>query len=764
MFQEYTVGSKSCLKKEAKMKPLAKVRQKLISAPLLRIFRKLLPPISQTEQEALDAGTVWWETDLFRGRPDWKKLHDIPNKELTEEEKDFLDGPVEKLCGMLNSWEIEKRKDLPQAIWDFIRQNGFFGMVIPKEYGGLDFSARAHSEVVTKIAAKSVSAAITVMVPNSLGPAELLLHYGTESQKKYYLPRLANGRETPCFALTAPEAGSDAASIPDRGIVCNGVFEGKEDVLGIRLNWEKRYITLGPVATILGLAFKLYDPEHLLGEKEGLGITCALIPTDTPGIEIGRRHNPLGLAFQNGPTTGRDVFIPIDWIIGGKEQAGNGWRMLMESLSQGRGISLPAMSTGAAKFVSRSTGAYARIRKQFGMPIGYFEGVEEALARIAGYTYMMDAARCLTTSAIDEGERPSVVSAIVKYNLTERMRKIVNDAMDIQGGSAISMGPRNPLAHAYHALPISITVEGANILTRSLIIFGQGAIRCHPFILDEIAAAHNPDKKHAVKDFDRALFGHIRYLLANAVRAFWYGITGARFSTPVERGVRLKLKPYYRKLTCMSATFALVSDVALLTLGGSLKRKEKISGRLADALGNLYLASSVLKHFWNDAEPEGDRVLAKWACEDLLYAIQESIDGVLRNLPARPIAWLLRLLVFPLGKRCKQPSDKLGHEVARILLAPSETRDRLTRGIYIPRDVGEPLGRLEDALEKVCAVASIEKSLRDAARKGRIKHEMDFETAIAKGVLRNSAEAHSVTQAHKARLDVITVDDFEDLN
>jgi acyl-CoA dehydrogenase len=516
------------------------LRRRLISRPLFAIFRQLLPPMSQTEREALEAGSVWWEAELFGGAPRWHRLMAIPPPALSPEEQAFLDGPVEELCRMLDDWDItHTRKDLPPEVWRFIKEKGFWGLIIPKRYGGLEFSAQAHSAVVMKVASRSIVAGVTVMVPNSLGPAELLLHYGTEEQKNYYLPRLARGEEVPCFALTNPEAGSDASSIPDRGVVCRGSHGGRE-VLGIRLNWEKRYITLGPVATVLGLAFRLFDPDHLLGEKEDLGITLALIPTDTPGIEIGERHNPLDIPFQNGPNRGRDVFIPLEWVIGGREGIGHGWRMLMERLAVGRGISLPALSTATGKFASRATGAYARIRKQFKLPIGRFEAVQEALARIAGYTYLMDAARTLTARAVDLGERPAVVSAIVKYQLTEHMRRVVNDAMDIQGGSGICLGPRNFMGRVYQAVPISITVEGANLLTRALIIYGQGAVRCHPYLHEEIRACAEPDPSRALDAFDRALIGHIGFVIRNAARALALGLTDGRlarvpFAPPARR-------------------------------------------------------------------------------------------------------------------------------------------------------------------------------------------------------------------------------------
>ena len=737
------------------------LRRMLLSRPLFGLFRKLLPPMSQTEQEALEAGTVWWDGELFSGRPDWHKLLAEPAPALTPEEQAFLDGPVEELCLMLDDWNIcNKLHDLPPEVWPFIKDKGFFGMIIPKEYGGLQFSALAHSQVIMKISSRSITAAVTVMVPNSLGPAELLLHYGTEQQKNHYLPRLAKGEEVPCFALTGPEAGSDAASVPDTGIVCRRVFEGKE-TLGIRLTWEKRYITLGPIATIIGLAFRLHDPDHLLGDKEDIGITCALVPAKLPGITIGTRHDPLGIPFQNGPTWGKDVFIPIDFIIGGVAGAGQGWRMLMETLATGRGISLPALSTGAGKLTSRAVGAYARIRKQFKLSIGRFEGIEEPLARIGGATYLMDAARVMTCSAIDQGRKPAVITAIVKYHLTERMRKVVNDGMDIQGGGGIILGPRNFLGRTYQSAPIGITVEGANILTRSMIIFGQGAIRCHPYIQQEMRAAADPDQRQGLALFDRALFGHIGFMISNVARTLFLGMTGGRL-VKVPGG---PARRYFQKATRMSAAFALTADAALMLLGGNLKRKEKLSGRLADILSNLYLLSAVLKQYEDRRRPQDEWPLVQWACEESLVSIQGNFVALLRNFPNQPAGWLLRLLVFPLGRPFAGPSDRLGHRVAGILLEPSSARDRLTAGLFLPKSLTEPLGRLEDALPKVIAAEPVEKKLRDAVRAGKLKEQPDallLEEGARAGVV-TGAEAEILRLALAARAEVIRVDDFSKL-
>jgi acyl-CoA dehydrogenase len=735
------------------------VRRFLISDRILVGFRRIMPSMSQTESDALEAGTVWWDGELFSGRPDWKRLLAFPVPVLSAEEQAFIDGPVNELCRMIDDWRVtEEFHDLPPEVWQFIKDHGFFGMIIPKQYGGLEFSALAHSSVVMKIATRSITSAVTVMVPNSLGPAELLLHYGTEEQKNFYLPRLARGDDIPCFALTGPEAGSDASSIPDRGVVCRSQHNG-EEVLGIRLNWDKRYITLGPVATLLGLAFKLYDPDHLLGEQEDIGITLALIPTTTDGVWIGNRHAPLNLPFQNGPNRGKDVFIPMDWVIGGQAQVGNGWRMLMESLAAGRSISLPALSAGAGKLSSRATGAYARIREQFRTPVGKFEGVEEALARIAGYTYMMDAVRTMTAGAVDLGEKPSVISAIAKYNLTNTMRQVVNDAMDVQGGSGICLGPRNLLGRVYQAIPVSITVEGANILTRSLITYGQGAIRCHPYVLQEMQAVADANPQRGAENFDKALFGHIGFTFSNAVRSVWLGLTGGRLLQPPGAP---QVRCYYQRLTRMSSAFALCSDFAMLVLGGSLKRREKLSGRLADVLSQMYLVSAMLKRFEDQGRQVADLPLLRWSCDEALYTLQQSLDELIRNFPNRPIAWLMRLLVFPLGRHYSHASDRLGHQVAALILSPSAVRDRLTVGVYTNDEPDQAIGRIECALRQIVEVEDIEKRLAGARRSGLVQGSNETELqdeAVKTGIL-SEKELELLRQADAARRDVIQVDDF----
>lgn len=735
------------------------LRRAVLSEPLLGWFRRVMPQVSQTEQEALDAGTVWWDGDLFSGRPDWRKLFSLPKPALTAEEQAFLDGPAERLCAMVDEWKLSQElNDLPPEVWQFIKDNGFLGMIIPKQYGGLGFSALAHSSVIMKLATRTPTACVSVMVPNSLGPAELLLHYGTEAQKSYYLPRLAKGLEMPCFALTGPEAGSDAGSIPDIGVVCWGEHEGRR-VLGMRVTWEKRYITLGPVATLLGLAFRLIDPEDLLGKGQEIGITVALIPTNHPGVHIGRRHNPLNASFMNGPNSGRDVFIPMDWVVGGQQYVGQGWRMLMESLAAGRSISLPASATGSAKIVALATGAYSRVRTQFKIAIGKFEGVEEALARIGGNTYLMEAARTMTAGAIDLGEKPSVISAIVKYHSTERVRQVVNDTMDIHGGKGICLGPSNYLGRAYQQVPIAITVEGANILTRSMIIFGQGAIRCHPYVLAEIAATREPDGVKAVNDFDAALCGHVSFMLGNVARALWSGLTGGRL---LQVDGPRALQPHLKRLSRLSTAFALMSDFAMLFLGGDLKRREKISGRLADALSALYLGSCVAKRWHDDGEPVTDLPFVEWALQDCTHRAQEALFGVYENFPVRWAARLVQVLSFPFGRSYRAPADRLGHQIAALLMQASPTRTRLGAGAYLPEDENDFIGRLEVALRMVPEIEAIEAKLRSAMKSGALSHitpAQRVRAAQAQGIL-DAREAEVWQRYEGLRRACIMVDDF----
>jgi len=735
------------------------IRLALLSQPLLRRIRKILPPMSDTEREAIEAGSVWWEAELFRGAPDWQQLQNYQMPALRDDEQAFIDGPVEQLCAMIDDWDITHRRlDLPPEIWDFLKQHRFFGMIIPQRYGGLEFSAYGHSCVVTKIASRSNSVCVTVMVPNSLGPAELLLHYGSDAQKDYYLPRLADGREIPCFALTNPDAGSDAGAIPDHGVVCMGDHQG-EQVLGLRLNWEKRYITLGPVATVLGLAFKVFDPDGLLGGEEELGITCALIPADTAGITIGSRHFPLNAAFQNGPNRGKDVFIPMEYLIGGQDNIGKGWRMLVESLSVGRGISLPAVGVAAGKSCARNTGAYAHVRKQFNTSIGKFEGVEEALASIGGMAYMMEAGRLLTLSALDSGEKPSIITAILKCYNTEHMRQVINHSMDIHGGRGISMGPSNYIARAYQSIPVGITVEGANILTRSMIIFGQGAIRCHPYLVREMEAATRPESASADAAFDRALRGHVEYFLTNYCRAFVYGISASHLAPSPCSG---RIGDYYRRLGQMSAAFAVCSDMVLMILGGSFKRKEKLSGRFADALGYMFYASAVLKKFDADGQPRGDLPLVEWSAKYCLYQVQMALDEILRNFPIKWLGVIVRHSIFPLGLSLRQPNDSLSHRVASLLIRPGEARDRLTEGVYITDDPDDITGCLEDALHKVIKAEPIERRLRhdQVFQHGLENYQQWIDDLESTGQV-TTDEADILLQARLATMKVVRVDEFE---
>ena len=735
-------------------------RRKQISAPLLKVFAKVTPKLSDTEQTALEAGTVGFEGELFSGKPDWHELLKQPKPELSVEEKSFLDGPVEQLCGMLDDWQItHELGDLPPEVWDFIKKHKFFGMIIPKQYGGLGFSALAHSAVLQKLATMSATVASTVAVPNSLGPAELLLHYGSDDQKNYYLPRLAVGEEIPCFALTGPYAGSDATSIPDYGTVCKQMVDGVETI-GMRLNFDKRYITLAPIATVVGLAFRLYDPDHLLGDKEDLGITLALLPRSTPGLEIGRRHFPLNIPFQNGPVRGKDIFAPMSTLIGGPHMAGHGWRMLVECLSVGRAISLPSNATGGVRMAAAGTGAYARMRKQFGLAVARFEGVEEALARIGGLTYATAALSRATAAAVDRGEKPAVPSAIAKYHATEWGRVIAGDAMDVHGGKAVQLGPKNYAGRAWQGVPIAITVEGANIMTRSLMIFGQGAIRCHPYVLKEMQALSIADYGERLKTFDRALFGHIGFGISNAVRSFVLGITGASIGDAAGDAY---VRRYYRKLNRYSAALALCADTFMGVLGGKLKFKEKLSARLGDVLSYLYIASAMLKRYEDTGRPEADRPLLAWAFHECMWRTQMALDGAIRNFPVRPVSWLLRVLVFPFGRREVPPSDRLGRRVAAIITAPGEARDRLLEWTYLTPTANNTVGRMNQLLPDVIAAEPVERKFLKAQKSGQFaSHDYlgQLDEAVKAGVI-DASEAALLKRVREGVFEFISVDDFD---
>ena len=731
------------------------LRRLLISAPIMKMVGRALPTMGETERIALEAGTVWWDGDLFSGKPDWQKLLEFEIKPLTEEEQAFLDGPTQKLCVMLDDWEINQKRDLPFEVWDFIKNNGFFGMIIPRRYGGLEFSAHLHSAVVTKLSSRSVVAAVTVMVPNSLGPGELLLHYGTEKQKDHYLPRLASGQDIPCFALTEPGAGSDAANGQSRGIVCKGMWDD-EEIIGIRLTFNKRYITLAPVAGIVGLAFRLEDPDHMLGKVEDIGITCALLPRETPGMIIGSRHDPMGVPFQNGPISGDDVFVPLDYIIGGTDGAGNGWRMLMESLAAGRSISLPSQSLGAAELATRATSAYASVREQFGMPIAKFEGIRERLARIAGHTYFMNAARRLAFGAVDAGEKPSVISAIVKAYLTEGSRVCINDAMDIHAGAAICRGPSNIYTRPFNAIPVGITVEGANILTRSLIIFGQGVIRCHPFVLREMEAAKTGD----VRSFDQAFFGHIGHISKNIIRALLLGLSNGGIASSPVNGFEAR---YYRDINRFSAAFALISDVALGTLGGALKRKEYLSGRLSDAFSWMFLATAALKHFYDNGRPESERAMLDWTCTHAINEIETALLGVLANLPNRFASRVTKILTFPFGSRYSPLTDSQIDAVAEAITTNIEARNAVTAEIFIPGPDDPGLGALEHVFSRTLAAGPARDKLDQARREGKLAEDKVIamaNDAVKEGIL-SEAEKILIEEVEQLREAIIQVSDFD---
>lgn len=739
---------------------LPQIRKPFITTPLLKFYTKLLPPLSDTERTALESGTVGFEGELFSGKPDWDKLLSQPKPQLTAEEQAFLDGPCEELCTMIDEWDITHvRADLPPEMWDYIKRNKFFGLNIPKEYGGLGFSALMNHKVIQKLASISSTVSSTVGVPNSLGPAEMLMHYGTDEQKQQYLPRLADGREVPCFALTGPFAGSDATSIPDYGIVCQGEWNGAR-VLGIRLTLNKRYITLAPVATLVGVAFRMYDPDGLLGDKRDIGISLALVPHDTPGLEIGRRHFPLNTPFQNGPIHGKDVFVPLSQLIGGEDYAGKGWQMLMQLLSIGRSITLPSTASGGVKMGAVVSGAYARIRKQFGLSVGRFEGVEEALARIGGKAYAASALSQATAAAVARGENPAVPSTIAKYHCTELGREVIKDVMDIHGGKGIILGPRNYLGRAWQATPISITVEGANIMTRSLMIFGQGAILCHPWVMKEMKAAQLEDPKQRIDEFDTNLFGHIGYAISNAVRSWWFGLTGSRIgSAPGDDYTRR----FYRKLNRYSACLSVMSDTSMLLLGGKLKFKESLSGRLGDVLSQLYIASAMLKRYQDEGHPSGDQPLLAWAFHDAINKIETALSGALRNFPIRPVGWLLWLLVFPWGRRAQAPSDRLGHRVAALLMTPCDARDRLAAGVFLTPCANNPAGRINSYLPTAILAEPVERKFLKALKNSDIE-ALEFDAQLDEGVREGWITAEERVQLEELRritLDTIMVDDFD---
>jgi acyl-CoA dehydrogenase len=731
--------------------PQSSFRRDWITKPIFRMAQHALPRLSDTEREAIEAGDVWWDADLFTGNPDWTKLLAFAPAKLSDEEQQFLDGPVEELCRMLNDWQINwEWHDLPPEVWDFLKSKKFFAMIIPKAYGGLGFSAYAHSEVIRKLSTRSICCACTAMVPNSLGPGELLLQFGTKAQQDYWLPRLARGEEIPCFGLTSPEAGSDAASMIDSGVVCRGTYNGQE-VLGIRLNWHKRYITLGPIATVLGLAFKLHDPDHLIGQRDDIGITLALVPTNLPGVSIGRRHLPAMHVFQNGPNWGHDVFIPMDNVIGGVDQVGKGWKMLMSALAAGRGISLPSLSAAGAAFCADITGAYARIREQFHVSIAKFEAVQERLGRIAATAYLLDAARRMTCAALDDGHRPAVVTAIMKSQATDRMRVAVNDAMDVHGGKGIIEGPLNYLGSLYRGVPIAITVEGANIVTRALIQFGQGVIRCHPYLLKEMMALEDTDRERGLEAFDQAFWGHVGHSIANAGRAFGRAWTGGLFAPAPDAGAAT---PFYKQLSRHAAAFALAVDVSLLTLGGALKRKEMVSARFGDILSELYLSSAALKRWNDEGRQQDDFPLLEYCLESSFSTIETRFDEIIGNFPVRPVAWLLRFFIQPFGRHCRGPSDHITDKCADIITNPSAARDRLTVDLYHPTEMDGSNGIA--LVERAFAMTVEMQPIRDRMHAARVR---DIDQAVKQGTI-TADEAAKLKAAAEAVAAAIAVNDF----
>ncbi len=744
-------------------------RARTLTRPVFTLYKQLLPDMSDTEKTALKAGTVWWEGSLFAGQPDWQALAQHPNPTLSAEEQHFLDNETEALAALLDEWQINHDGDLSPAAWEIMKRDGFFAMIIPKEYGGKGFSNLAQSAILQKLSGLSAAAFSTVAVPNSLGPAELLLKYGTDEQKNHYLPRLADGRDIPCFALTAPRAGSDATSLPDTGVVCHGTFQGKE-VLGLRLNFSKRYITLAPVATVIGLAFRMFDPEYLLGDDSDLGITVALLPRHVDGqplegMTIGRRHKPLGSPFMNGPIQGQDVFIPLDFIIGGVEQRGHGWKMLVECLSVGRCITLPSSGAGGSKYALAAASGYARIRRQFNVPIAKLEGVQEALARIAGRSYIANAGARVTAIATDQGEKPSVPSAILKYNITEIARQVANDSMDIHGGKGIITGPNNYLASGYASIPVAITVEGANILTRSMITFGQGAIRCHPYVLPEMNAAQQDD----LQAFDQAFFGHLGFITSNGVKSLAMGLTSGRFSAASDNS---SARCHYQSINRYAAAFALTVDACMLSLGGELKFRELISARLADMLSKLYLASCTLKHWQDQGAHHQDQPVLDYACQTLFSEFEEALHELLNNLPARSLAWTVRLLTLPLGRRAHKPNDDLVHKVVDLVTANTDTRERLTAGIYRGegisgadgKPVPNPLAIYDGLLERATQAEPLYKKISQALKEGRYDEtELTIEGRITQGQtlgVLTEKEAAFMTEFERDVLTMVNVDDF----
>ncbi|WP_445404616.1 acyl-CoA dehydrogenase [Acinetobacter vivianii] len=739
------------------------LRDALISRPAFKVLSNAMPSMSTTEREALDAGTSWWEKELFMGAPDWEKFDQYPYPVLSTEEQAFLDNEVQQLCSMLDEWQIHhQEKDLPPEVWQFIKDKGFLGLIIPKTFGGKQFTPFAQSRIMSKIASRSLTAAVSCMVPNSLGPGELLLHYGTEEQKQRYLPGLANGTEVPCFGLTSPEAGSDAGAIPDTGVVCYGQYQG-QDVLGLKMNFSKRWITLAPIATVIGLAFKLYDPEGLLGDKSKVeyGITCALIPADHEGIHIGPRHNP-GAPFMNGTVEGSDVFIPLDWIIGGQQNAGKGWRMLMECLGVGRGISLPALATAAGEMSYLLVGAFASVRQQFKISVGHFEGVQEATSDIASDAYMLESFRYLVTCGLNQGGTPAVMTAMAKYYATETMRKVVNHGMDVVGGRAIQLGPRNFLALTYQSIPVAITVEGANILTRSLMIFGQGSMRCHPYLFEELQLLQAEDKAAAFKEFSPLLFKHLAYTFNRAAKSVAFSITGG--SDEGSKQADDFSKGYYSTINRFSADFALTADMALGILAGDLKRKEMLSGRLADIHAHLFIATAILKYYEHGQRTEAEKKHAELALNKALYQVQEAFFSFYDNFPMKLAACMVKLICFPFGRPIAAPSDQLKQEVAQLMMQEHAFRDQLKQHVYYTTEANDVMGRMESTFQSLLQLQPLWNKFKKAESKDQftgLSFEEHIANAIETGFI-STAEAESLLQYNAKRYDSMLTDIFDE--
>ena len=739
------------------------LRRQFIAGPVYRLLRKAMPPMSTTEREALEAGTTWWEADLFSGAPDWRRFKAIRLPALSEREQSFLDNEVESLCRLIDDWEVHQRQNLSPETWEYMRKHGFLGLIIPEEFGGLDFSPYAQSRVVSKIASRSIAAAVTAMVPNSLGPGELLVKYGTAEQKERWLPGLADGSELPCFGLTGPEAGSDAGAIPDIGLVCRGEFEGQQ-VLGLKLTFSKRWITLAPVATVVGLAFQLRDPEGLLGDPDTVdyGITCALLPADHPGVEIGSRHDP-GTPFMNGPIKGEDVFIPIDWIIGGPAMAGKGWRMLIECLGAGRGVSLPALATASAEMCYLTVGAFARIRRQFNMEVGKFEGVQQATAEIAAGAYALEAMRQLVTRGLEDGP-PSVLTAMAKYHATERMRELVNHGMDVVSGRAIQLGPRNFMAAAYHALPVAITVEGANILTRSLMIFGQGAMRCHPYLFDELQTLQMENEERGLDAFDPLLQQHLGHLFGNLARLVWFAVGGSR-SSPVPADATAFSRGWYRRINRLSAALACCADVALGVLGGDLKRRELLSARLGDVHSELFIACSILKFHDSGTASAAATLHAGYAVQRSLHGAQQALLAFLENFPLRWLGCCLRLVCMPPGCKLREPDDDAVRKLGELIMEPYPVRTALAGYVFMSDVPGEATGRLETTYQMLLRVDKPWQAFCRARSKGEIGADSlgaALQEAAEKGII-GAEDVQPLTDYDARRYDCLLTDQFAEL-